>query len=53
MQIHVERVIGVVRQKFTILKSTLPINMIMSEDSEIVTVACVLRNHRVSVVPFD
>ena len=35
MQIHVERVIGIVRQKFTILKSTLLINMIMSEDSEI------------------
>ena len=59
VQIHMERVIGVVRQKFTILQSTLPINMIMSEDSEIstvdkiVTVACALCNHCDSVVPFD
>ena len=29
VRIHVERVIGVIRQKYTILESTLPINMIM------------------------
>ena len=32
MRIHVERVIGVVRQKYTILQSTLPINMIMCNE---------------------
>ena len=59
VRIHVERVIGVVRQKYTILQSTLLINMIMSEDSEIstvdkiVTVACALCNHCDSVIPFD
>ena len=58
--IHVERVIGMVRQKYTILQSTLPINMIMCEgESEvstvdkIVTIACALCNHCDSVVPFD
>lgn len=59
MRIHIERVIRVVRQKYTILQSTLPINMIMSEDSEIstvdkiVTVTCALCNHCDSVIPFD
>ena len=33
VRIHVERVIGVLKQKYTILASTLPINMIMC-DSE-------------------
>jgi len=33
--IHVERVIGVIRQKYTILQSTLPINMIMFGDSDV------------------
>ena len=31
VRIHVERVIGVIRQKYTILESTLPINMIMCD----------------------
>lgn len=60
VRIHVERVIGMVRQKYTILQSTLPINMIMCHvDSEvstvdkIVTVACALCNHCDSVIPFD
>ena len=33
-RIHVERVIGVVRQKYTILQSTLPINFIMCYETE-------------------
>ena len=61
VRIYVERVIGVVRQKYTILQSTLPINMIImsEEDSDIssvdkiVTVACALCNHCDSVIPFD
>ena len=32
VRIHVERVIGVLRQKYTILQSTIPINMIMCEE---------------------
>ena len=32
VRIHVERVIGMIRQKYTILHSTLPINMITSSD---------------------
>ena len=56
IRIHVERVIGMVRQKYTILQSTLPI---MCGDSDIsavdkmVTVACALCNHCNSVIPFD
>ena len=60
IRIHVERVIGMVRQKYTILQSTLPINMIMCEgDTEVSTidkvvfVACALYNHCESVIPFD
>ena len=59
IRIHVERVIGMVRQKYTILQSTLPINMVMCGDSDIsavdkmVTVACALCNHCNSVIPFD
>ena len=31
LRIHVERVTGMVRQKYTILQSTLPINMIIHD----------------------
>ena len=60
VRIHVERIIGVVRQKYTILHSTLPINSIMcseaQEDSvidKVVTVSCALCNCCNSVVSFD
>ena len=60
VRIHVERVIGVVRQKYTILQSTLPINFIMcSETKEIsaidkvVTICCVLCNCCKSVVSYE
>ena len=33
VRIHVERVIGILRQKYAILEHTLPINMIMCLDN--------------------
>ena len=50
VRIHVERVIGLLKQKYTLLESILPINMIMCDESEfsmidkIVTVCCALCN---------
>ena len=58
VRIHVERVIGSLRQKYTILHSTLAINMIMCDDDtdisivdKIVVVCCGLCNVCDSVVP--
>ena len=34
VRIHVERVIGLVRQKFSILQSTLSINMLKGDEGE-------------------
>ena len=60
VRIHVERVIGAVRQKYMILQSTLPISLIkcsgeekLSPIDKIVTVCCALYNHCTSVVPFN
>ena len=60
VRIHVERVIGVIRQKFSILHATIPISIIASTDDDgvsfidkIVTVCCALCNCCDSVVPFD
>ena len=59
VRIHVERVIGVLRQKYSFLEGTLPINMLMANDNgysmidKIVTVCCALCNCCESVVPFD
>ena len=60
VRIHVERVIGAVRQKYMILQSTLPISMVacygedkLSPIDKIVTISCALYNHCNSVVPFD
>lgn len=59
VRIHVERVIGVIRQKYTILESRLPINMIMchKEDysviDKIVTVCCALCNCCDTVVSLE
>jgi len=36
VRIHVERVIGLMRQKYTILESTLPINVIMCNEKQII-----------------
>jgi hypothetical protein len=58
-RIHVERVIGLVRNKHTILQSTIPIDYLhCNPDSvptidKIATVACALTNLCESVVPFD
>ena len=64
VRIHVERVIGVVRQKYTILQSTLPINFIMCSETEeisaidkvvdkVVTICCVLCNCCKSAVSYE
>ena len=59
VRIHIERVIGTVRQKYTLLQGTLPISMIIcnGEDfstiDKILLVCCALHNHCDSVVPFD
>ena len=55
---HVERVIGVLRQKYTILQSTRPINFIMTEGDtsvidKVVTVGSALCNCCESVVSFE
>ena len=58
-RIHVERVIGSLRQKYTILNGTLPIDYVHSTDEQpctldkIVTVCCALVNLCPSVVPFE
>ena len=49
IRIHVERVIGVLRQKYTTLESTLPINFIMTDGDtstidKVVTVCSALYN---------
>ena len=60
VRIHVERVIGLVRQKYTILQSTLPIHFVMKRAGEdipvidrIIRVCCALTNVCDSVVSFD
>ena len=58
VRIHVERVIGSLRQKYTILQSTLPIDMMASDSNnttidKIAVVCCALVNFCPSVVPMD
>ena len=60
VRIHVERVIGAVRQKYSILKGSLPIDFLIKRGQEdiplvdhIVRVCCALNNICDSVVPFD
>lgn len=58
VRIHVERVIGCLRQKYTILGSTLPIDFVLCSHGattldKIVTVCCSLTNLCPSVVPFN
>jgi hypothetical protein len=59
-RIHVERVIGLVRQKYTMLSGTLPIDLLVCRRNEeltvldkIVYVSCCLANLCPSVVDFD
>ena len=59
VRIHVERVIGNIRQKYTLLNSTVPVDFVNSGSGEnttldkIVVVACALINLCDSVVPFE
>ena len=60
VRIHVERVIGAVRQRYTILQGTLPIDFITRRTGEncpiidrMIRVCCALNNLCNSVVPFD
>ena len=60
VRIHIERVIGLLRQKYTILEGTLPINMVMTSPGtrystidKIVLVCAALCNCCPSVVPSD
>ena len=60
VRIHVERVIGLVRQKYTILQGTLPIDYLTKRSGEdrplidhITRVCCALCNICDSVVPFE
>ena len=60
VRIHVERVIGAVRQRHTILKGSMPIDFIIKRDQEqktlvdrIIHVCCALNNLCDSVVPFE
>ena len=59
VRIHVERVIGVVRQKYQILSGILPIETVTSSETteplidDIVKVCCALTNMCDSVVPVD
>ena len=60
VRIHVERVIGSVRQKFKILGGPIPMHYVMKKDSEnlttidkIAVVSCALTNMCPSVVSFE
>ena len=60
VRIHIERVIGCVRQKYSILQGTLPIDFLIVRKGEsspqvdrIVRVCCALNNLCNSVVPFE
>ncbi|CAN7978904.1 unnamed protein product, partial [Ixodes persulcatus] len=59
VRIHVERVIGLVRNKYVILKSTLPIDFVACRQGDlpavdkIVTVCCALSNFSPPVVPMN
>ena len=60
VRIHVERVIGCIRQRFSILQSTLPIHFLTIRKGEevplvdrMIRVCCALNNVCNSVVPFE
>jgi len=58
VRIHVERVIGVLKQKYTILQGTLPIRLIVGDEDDstidkIVSVCCACVNLCPSVVSQD
>ena len=59
VRIHVERVIGNIRKKFSLLSDTQPIDFVTSLDrgmttlDKMVLVSCALNNICDSVIPFD
>ena len=60
VRIHVERIIGLVRQKYPILRSTIPIHYVTKRPGEdlplldlMIRVCCALSNICDSVVPFE
>ncbi|KAK7940078.1 hypothetical protein WMY93_003404 [Mugilogobius chulae] len=59
LRIHVERVIGLLRNKYTILQATLPMDYLTCEEGEVptvekmLTVCAALVNLNNSVIPFD
>ena len=59
VRIHVERVIGVLKQKYIILQGVLPISIVANKDKQnasihkLVRVCCALVNLCPSVVPQD
>ncbi len=59
LRIHVERVIGLVRQKYTMLENTIPITLLSPDEcnmttlDKIVQVSCALTNLSEPIVPFE
>ena len=60
VRIHVERVIGLVRQKYSIMNGPIPLDYMMSKDEcdmtlidKIAAVCCSLTNMSPSIVPFN
>ena len=59
VRIHVERVIGLIRQKYSLLGATQPIDFVMSKNGSVPTLdkivhaCCCLVNFCDSIVPFD
>ena len=60
VRIHVERVIGVVRQKYTMLQCTIPITLLQIDSTvqltileKLVRVACAFVNLSQSLIPPD
>ena len=59
VRIHVERLIGVIKQKFTILEGTLPISFIKADGADISTadklmvICCALVNLCEPIVPIN
>lgn len=60
VRVHVERVIGVIRQKYTILGGPLPIDFLITDQcndtpliDKLCLISCALYNMTDSVVPFD
>lgn len=59
LRIHIERVIGLVRNRYVILQDTLPLDFLMSSNGstptidKIITICCALTNMCKSVVPLN